>query len=309
MFAVSLSLVLATFASSVSANCVHGTSFFPRAEGKVEVSKFGYTGLQGPLNWAALDSANSACRMSKVQSPIVIDDSVPKAKSAPKVVVENVEEAEFENLGTTLEVVVSGTTTYEGIEFGLKQFHIHTPSEHRIKDEYFPLEIHMVHQAADESIAVIAIPFQLTEDGSTTELLTSVVENLSKVTEPGTSTTTGPLDFGPLIQAIETRPLFQYSGSLTTPPCKEGLTFLVMEEPLALNVKTYNALKAVIKFNARYSQNKLGDVNLLTVANEHAKFQDGCTQSTPGSKMEMVSMEKVVNHCTGMCKDKSLHRW
>jgi hypothetical protein len=122
---------------------------------------------------------------------------------------------------------------------------------------------------------VIAIPFQLTEDGSTTELLTSVIENLSKVTEPGTSTTTGPLDFGPLIEAIETRPLFQYSGSLTTPPCKEGLTFLVMEEPLALNVKTYNALKAVIKFNARYSQNKLGDVNLLTVANEHAKFQEG----------------------------------
>lgn len=294
MFAVSLSLVLATFASSVSANCVHGTSFFPRAEGKVEVSKFGYTGLQGPLNWAALDSANSACRTSKVQSPIVIDDSVPKAKSAPKVVVENVEEAELENLGTTLEVVVSGSTSFGGTNFELKQFHIHTPSEHRIKDEYFPLEIHMVHQAAgtfhpfmlrrvadlefayaDESIAVIAIPFQLTEDGSTTELLTSVIENLSKVTEPGTSTTTGPLDFGPLIEAIETRPLFQYSGSLTTPPCKEGLTFLVMEEPLALNVKTYNALKAVIKFNARYSQNKLGDVNLLTVANEHAKFQDG----------------------------------
>ncbi|KAF7338965.1 Carbonic anhydrase [Mycena venus] len=312
MFHSTLALILATSAAlsvSVSANCIHGTSFFPRTEGKVEVGKFGYTGLQGPLNWAGLDPANSACRSSKVQSPIVIDESVPKAKSAPKVEISNVEEAEFENLGTTLEVVVKGKTTFEGTEFELQQFHLHTPSEHRINDEYFPLEMHMVHQAADESIAVIAIPFQLNEDGETTELLTSVIENLSKVAEPGTSTTTGPLDFGPLIEAIETRPLFQYSGSLTTPPCKEGLTFLVMEEPLALDVKTYNALKKVIKFNARYSQNKLGEDNLLTVANVHAQQQDGCRQSMAGSKMEMVSMEKVVNHCKGMCKDRSLHRW
>ncbi|KAJ7623026.1 alpha carbonic anhydrase [Mycena polygramma] len=311
MFSSTLFLVLASSAASISANCIHGTSFFPRAEGTVEVSKFGYSGLQGPLNWASLDAANSACRTSKVQSPIVIDDSIPKAKSAPKVEIANVEETEFENLGTTLEVVVTGKTTFEGKEFELKQFHLHTPSEHRINDEYFPLEMHMVHQAADESIGVIAIPFQLTEDGSTTELLTSVIENLSKVTEAGTSTTTGPLDFSPLIEAIQTRPLFQYAGSLTTPPCKEGLVFLVMEEPLPLNVKTYNALKAVIKFNARYSQNKLGDDNLLAVSTNLAAKVDGCSQSTAGSKMVTVSMEKVVQHCKGMCKHdtRSLHSW
>lgn len=148
MFSSTLVLVLATSALSVSANCIHGTSFFPRAEGTVEVSKFGYTGLQGPLNWAGIDPANSACRSSKVQSPIVIDESVPKAKTAPKVEIANVEEAEFENLGTTLEVVVKGKTTFEGTEFELQQFHLHTPSEHRINDEYFPLEMHMVHQAA-----------------------------------------------------------------------------------------------------------------------------------------------------------------
>lgn len=294
MFSSTLALVLATSALSVSANCIHGTSLFARSEGKVDVSKFGYSGSQGPLNWAGLDPANSACRASKVQSPIVLDHSISKAKSAPKVEIPNVEEAEFGNLGTTLEVVVSGKTTFEGIEFELKQFHLHTPSEHRINEEYFPLEMHMVHQAAgafhllicalfhclfvaapDESIAVIAVPFQLTEDGSTTELLTSVIENLSRVTEAGTSTTTGPLDFGPLTEAIHSRPLFQYSGSLTTPPCKEGLTFLVVEEPLALDVKTYNKLKAVIKFNARYSQNKLGEDNLLAAASDLVMKQDG----------------------------------
>ncbi|KAJ7166693.1 alpha carbonic anhydrase, partial [Mycena filopes] len=304
MFFYPLAFVLATSAISASANCIHGTSFSPREEGKVAISKFGYTGLQGPLNWAGLDAANAACRASNVQSPIVLDASVSKATSAPKVEIASVEEAEFENLGTTLEVVVKGKTTFEGKEFELQQFHLHTPSEHRINDEYFPLEMHMVHQAADESIAVIAIPFQLCEDGKTTALLTSVIENLSKVTAPGTATTTGPLDFTELIAAIQTRPLFLYAGSLTTPPCKEGLTFLVMEEPMALDVKTYNALKKVIKFNARYSQNKLGESNLLAVATDLAQKHDGCMQSTPGSKIEV---EQAVSHCTNMCTRKRAH--
>ncbi|KAJ7088443.1 alpha carbonic anhydrase [Mycena belliarum] len=301
MFYSTLALVLATSAISASANCIHGTTFFPRAEGKVEVSKFGYSGLQGPLNWAGLDAANSACRTSNVQSPIVLDDKVGKAKSAPKVAIETVEEAEFENLGTTLEVVVKGKTTFEGKDFELQQFHLHTPSEHRINDEYFPLEMHMVHQAADGSIAVIAIPFQLTEDGNTTELLTSVTENLDKVKVPGTATQTGKLDFKELAEAIQTNPLFLYSGSLTTPPCKEGLTFLVMEKPLALNVKTYNALKSVIKFNARYSQNTLGQTNLLSVATELAVQNDGCKQTMKGTKIEKITKEKAKNQCNHMC--------
>ncbi|ESK96833.1 carbonic anhydrase [Moniliophthora roreri MCA 2997] len=269
MFIRSLLFALVVTAISASANCIHGTSLHRRQvteEGKVEVSKFGYSGTQGPVNWAQLDPANAQCATSKVQSPIVLDNTISKAASAPKVVIENVEEAEFENLGTTLETIVTGTTTFEGKDFTLQQFHLHTPSEHRINEEYFPLEMHMVHEAEDGSIAVIAVPFQLTEDGSTTELLTSVIENIDDVKEPGSVTKTGALNFEELVDAIQTKPLFQYTGSLTTPPCAEGLTFLVVEEPLPLNVKTYNSLKATIKFNSRYAQNNLGEDNLLEIA-------------------------------------------
>ena len=76
-------------------------------------------------------------------------------------------------------------------------------------------------------IAVISVLFQLTEDGSTTDLLTGVTQNLAQVAAPGTIATTGPLDFAPLITHLTTTPLLQYTGSLTTPPCSEGLTFLV----------------------------------------------------------------------------------
>ncbi|KAG0644621.1 alpha carbonic anhydrase [Tuber brumale] len=252
-----------------SANCMYGTSLFPRAEGAatVEVSEFGYIGLQGPLNWAALSAENSACATSKVQSPINIDNTVRLAQEAPRMVIKDVEAAAFENLGTTVEVICNGTTTFGGKDFSLKQFHFHTPSEHRIAEEYFPLEVHMVHEAADGSgaLVVIAMTFQLSENGTTTELLSAVTENLSKIITPGTVTETGPLKFAEVINHVQTTPLFQYTGSLTTPPCAEGLTFLVTQKPLPLNVKTYNKIKSVVKFNSRYTQNPPGQENLLAV--------------------------------------------
>ncbi|KAF9257818.1 carbonic anhydrase [Marasmius fiardii PR-910] len=274
-------ILLSTFvfaAISAQASCIHGTSFLRREvseEGKVKVSSFGYSGTQGPTNWAQLEAANAECAIGKNQSPIVLDDKIQKAASAPQVVIDDVEEAEFENLGTTLETIVNGTTTFEGKDFELKQFHLHTPSEHRINEEYFPVEMHMVHEASDGSIAVIAIPFQLTEDGSTTQLLTSVIQNIGDVTTPGTVTKTGKLEFAELVDAIQTEPLFQYTGSLTTPPCAEGLTFLVMEKPMALDVKTFNSLKSVIKFNARFAQNPLGEPNVLEIAAVDAAAKAG----------------------------------
>src|SRR5207302_6693064 len=108
----------------------------------VEVSKFGYIGLEGPLNWAALSPENSACATSKVQSPINIDNTVQLAAEAPKVVIPDVDAAEFVNLGTTVEAIVNGTTTFGGKEFSLKQFHFHTPSEHKVAEEYFLFEVH-----------------------------------------------------------------------------------------------------------------------------------------------------------------------
>jgi len=260
-------------ARTVSANCLHGTSLLPREvarDGKVKVSNFGYTGFRGPLNWAGLSPNNSACALSSNQSPVNIDDSIELSKIVPQITIDDVEEAEFENLGTAIEVVVNGTTVVGDKAFNLLQFHFHTPSEHRIGEEYFPLEIHMVHQAADGSgdIAVLAVMFEMSADGETTDLLTAVTENLEDIREPGTVTTTGPLEFGALIQHLQTTPLFQYKGSLTTPPCAEGLTFFVTQDPLPIDVPTFLAIKSVVKFNSRYTQNGLGQANLLQIASE-----------------------------------------
>jgi hypothetical protein len=65
---------------------------------------------------------------------------------------------------------------------------------------------------------------------------------------------------------VQTTPLHQYTGSLTTPPCAEGLTFLVTAEPLSIDVDTFNQIKSIVKFNSRYTQNVLGEDNIIDVA-------------------------------------------
>lgn len=59
--------------------------------------------------------------------------------------------------------------------------------------------------------------------------------------------------------------IYHYTGSLTTPPCTEGVAWYISSKPLPLSVQSYNALKKVIKFNSRYTQNSPGKGNLLEV--------------------------------------------
>lgn len=83
---------------------------------------------------------------------------------------------------------------------------------------------------------------------------------------PGTYTTTGPLHFEGLTAHLNAHGIYQYNGSLTTPPCSEGVAWYLSTEPLPLNVQSFNAVKKVLKFNARYTQNTLGQENLLEIA-------------------------------------------
>lgn len=130
-----------------SSTCLHGTTLHPRALGPVQVSTFSYTGLRGPQNWASLAPENLACSTGTTQSPINIDSTIGVLSEPPVLNIPSVESAEFENLGSTIEVIVNGTTTVAGEDVQLKQFHFHAPSEHRIEEEFFPLEMHMVHES------------------------------------------------------------------------------------------------------------------------------------------------------------------
>lgn len=144
--------LLSTTVSLASAFCAHGTTLFPRdSSAKVQASNFSYGGLTGPLNWYGLNTTTSeACSLGKNQSPIdiITRDYTPVAGSSLNFHVDNYRDgAELENLGNTLEVFANGSLTRDGKAYKLRQFHFHTPSEHRVDGEYYPLEVHFVFQA------------------------------------------------------------------------------------------------------------------------------------------------------------------
>jgi hypothetical protein len=119
--------------------------------------------------------------------------------------------------------------------------------------------------ADPNSLAVIAVLFQLTT-ATSDPLIAGLQPHIAAISQPGTKTAIeSGLDFSNLINHVQTTDLFTYTGSLTTPPCAEGITFLIAREPLAIDVDTFNEIKSVVKFNSRYTQNVLGEENLIGV--------------------------------------------
>jgi carbonic anhydrase len=140
--------------STASASCIHGTTLYKRSlQKRADIKAFRYTDRLAAINWHNLSPENSLCATSKVQSPINLDSSIPFASEIPQL---NFTAAQSEcatllNSGTNVEVLFEGEekggiTVFGGETFRLVQYHIHTPSEHRVGDEYFPVEIHFVHE-------------------------------------------------------------------------------------------------------------------------------------------------------------------
>lgn len=145
------SLAVLALLKSANCSCNYGTSHFTR-EALVPVNNFSYTGLTGPLNWYGLNkTANVLCSTGTHQSPIDIGNSsgvwTAPGNSIKVSIPDYPSGALFENLGTTVEVVVNGKLMDDKKIYNLSQFHFHTPSEHRLDDEYFAMEMHFVFEA------------------------------------------------------------------------------------------------------------------------------------------------------------------
>ncbi|CAI4219577.1 unnamed protein product [Parascedosporium putredinis] len=274
-------------ASQAMASCAHGTHLHRRQEGAVEVNQFGYTGLiVRPLNWVALDTANILCATGTRQSPIDMTQGQFQLVPATALGV-NIPDfaagAEFENLGTTVEVIAQGgAMAINGVDFTLQQFHFHLPSEHLDNGVSRAMEMHMVWESAQGQIAVIGVyidvensrdaaavaaPANVTavpaaaekrsakmnakyarEEAhiakrATTALLETVFSSLPAITQPGTKTTTQPLVMSEIVDIINAGELQNYSGSLTTPPCSEGVTWFVSTQSLQVSAATFGAVR------------------------------------------------------------------
>lgn len=229
-----------------------------------------YTPENGPLNWHLQSTppgtpSSQMCHDGTHQSPIMLDNSIPLSHELAFRGGET--EGTLEHKGSAIEVVeAEGFLHAMGVDYELTNFHFHTPSEHRINKEHFPMEMHMVHTNTNTSDtlhrnAVLGFVIQLSNSHPSTLIKTA----LAKVStlSPGGHVQTGPLDLSEITEYVRHNRFWHYRGSLTTPPCSEGISWYVGTKPLHVGVDTYNALKAAVGYNARIIQNKLGRPNVI----------------------------------------------
>jgi carbonic anhydrase len=220
------------------------------AEGEVHWS---YSGERGPEHWGTLSEEFAACRVGKNQSPIDIRTDRLVETALPPIRLDYAgETTSIINNGHTLQVNVSGdnTLTAGGETFKLLQFHFHSPSEHQIDGEAFPLEAHFVHQNANGELAVVGLLFRTGESNPD-------LAQIEVAAPPGAGE---QASFTHTLQAALTHPArqistyYRYSGSLTTPPCTEGLRWFVIPVAVTISREQVARYIALIGADARGPQ-------------------------------------------------------
>lgn len=209
---------------SITITALLSASLFASSHG----THWGYTGHAGPSNWGDLDSKYTMCKVGSSQSPINISDEVSvESKNLQKIAFDyKTAASSVVNNGHTIQVNVKGgsSISVDGIVFELKQFHFHTPSENHIKGTSFPLEAHFVHASKDGKLAVVAVMF---EDADENPILKTIWNKMPK--KVGESVACG-LNAKKINSILpKDKSYYRFNGSLTTPPCSEGVRWFVMK--------------------------------------------------------------------------------
>lgn len=187
-----------------------------------------YAGENGPENWGQVDEDFDICHRGKNQSPIDlvadINADVPRLifdYTKPGMLKEvNTGHAIQENVNPGNYVRLSGVDAV----WELKQFHFHSPSEHTVGGRYYPMEVHFVHQDSAGEYLVVGLIF---EEGQHNEGMDQLP---SFRTARGEDPYGEPIDYNDLITGSDD--YFLYNGSLTTPPCTEGVQWAVLKQPI-----------------------------------------------------------------------------
>jgi carbonic anhydrase len=205
-----------------------------------------YTGNGGPEAWARLKPEFAKCASGSRQSPIDIRDGI-KVELEPVQFDYRPSAFRVIDNGHTVQVNVTPGNTIEvmGRRFELQQFHFHRPSEERIEGKPFDMVAHLVHKDGEGRLAVVAV---LLERGSAQPVVQTIWNNLPL--EKGDEVSArGTLNAADLLPAM--RGYYTYMGSLTTPPCSEGVLWMVMKNPVPISADQLAIFARLYPMNAR----------------------------------------------------------
>jgi carbonic anhydrase len=239
-------LTLSSFASALP-NIEHS---------KEHKAHWSYDGATSPEHWSELEDNFASCKIGEAQSPIDLVEEDAQVGDLNKIETFYKDvKLKITNNGHTIQVDYpkGSYAMFDGKRYDLVQFHFHTPSEHTFSGNAKPMEIHLVHKSTEGEIAVLGVLLDIKENN---KFLAKFWDKLPKegVTK----------EYDTIINVKDILPkskeYYHYSGSLTTPPCSEGVDWNVMKELSYVSKEQVEKFKSFFNHNARPIQPLKGRV-------------------------------------------------
>lgn len=205
-----------------------------------------YEGAAGPENWGELSADFKVCSLGMEQTPIDLKSSI-RAETGMVEPAFQPMPLKIHNNGHTIQVhcAEGSHSAISGQKFGLVQFHFHHPSEHLLSGKATEMELHFVHKSEDGRLAVLGV---FIRQGQENAALAPIWAAMPR--EAGEPQSVGQtIDPAALLPA--NRQYFRYKGSLTTPPCSEGVLWTVFRDPIEASAQQIRQFAELFPVNAR----------------------------------------------------------
>jgi carbonic anhydrase len=224
------------------------------AAGHADVhAHWAYNGAAGPQSWGGLKPEFTLCGSGQRQSPIDIRGGLAVDLEPVRFAYQESRFGVIDN-GHTVQANMAQGNAIEvaGKRFDLLQLHFHRPSEERIDGRQFEMSVHLVHKDDQGRLAVVTV---LLDKGPAQPAVQKVWNNLPLEQHAENAART-LLDLNELLPTD--RRYFTYMGSLTTPPCTEGVQWIVMRQPVTLSPEQIDLFARIYPMNARPVQQAAG---------------------------------------------------
>ena len=241
--------------------CITGCRKATNLPSQTHKVKWGYAAENGPAVWGQLNQKYILCGEGTHQSPIDIVNPMPTKLPTIFYEYHPATGVNIHHNGHTIEVAYpeGSRIQIDGTDYQLLQFHFHAPSEHTVASKPFDMEMHLVHESEEGNLAVVGV---LIESGRHHPAFDPVWDHLpstpleTKRIENGTIDLNSLLMLSPdgqrLDEAVRAFPsTYRYNGSLTTPPCSEGVKWIMLTTPVEMSESQIAAFKTIIHGNNR----------------------------------------------------------
>lgn len=210
-------------------------------------TRWSYSGTTGPEHWGELSPEYAPCKTGREQSPVDIRGAV-EAGARPIDFAYRASPLEIANNGKSIQVDTApgNKITVAGETYELVQFHFHHPAEEKIEGRGFDLDAHLVHRDQSGHLAVVAV---LMTVGKENAALARIWPHLPQTEGPKQTIAGVAVPLDQLLPAE--RSYYSYMGSLTTPPCTEGVRWLVLRMPVEISAQQLAAFAWLYPDNAR----------------------------------------------------------